>query len=317
MKLLVTGGSGFIGSNFINLILEKYEKELDLVVNLDCLSYASNELNTLDFQDNSHYVFENCDIRHIHDIDVIFKKYNITHVCHFAAESHVDNSISNPEIFIKTNINGTFNLLQTAKDNKVERFHHISTDEVYGELGVSGFFSELSPYNPRNPYAASKASSDFLVRSFSNTYDLPITISNCSNNFGPRQHHEKFIPTIIKSLANGNKVPIYGNGKNIRDWIYVTDHCEAIWRVITLGVLGETYCIGSMCEKNNLEIVDEICIAMGIDPSKSIEFVNDRPGHDKRYAIDNSKIISKLGWKPVVQFSKGIEKTLEWYSEKF
>jgi len=313
MKLLVTGGAGFIGSNFINYILEKC-KEVESVLNVDCLSYAANEKNCQKFLSNPKYSFRHLDITRNPQVQDVFKRYTPTHVVHFAAESHVDNSIKNPNIFLETNVMGTHNLLKAALSSKVKRFHHISTDEVYGSLGQTGKFKETTPYDPRNPYSASKAAADHLVRTFHHTFSLPITISNCSNNYGPNQHGEKFIPTILKNLIKGKKIPVYGQGANIRDWIYVEDHCSAVWKILTEGEVGETYNVGANCEKTNLEIINAICSIMKIEPSSYIEFVKDRLGHDFRYAINASKIRSKLSWKPSYTFKRGLIKTIASYA---
>jgi dTDP-glucose 4,6-dehydratase len=239
----------------------------------------------------------------------------ITHVVHFAAESHVDNSIANPDKFIKTNINGTFSLLEASrKYGKLERFHHISTDEVFGSLTDIGYFTETTPYSPRSPYSASKAASDHLVNSYHHTYKLPITMSNCSNNYGPRQHEEKLIPKIIKNIREGKKVPIYGNGQNIRDWLYVDDHCDGIWEILKNGKDGESYNIGGDCERNNLQILQTICCLMDVKVGDVIEYVEDRKGHDYRYAIDFSKIKNELNWTPKTNFIDGLMKTIEFYS---
>tara|TARA_B100000131_G_scaffold261238_1_gene257326 strand:+ start:385 stop:1338 length:954 start_codon:yes stop_codon:yes gene_type:complete len=316
MNLLVTGGCGFIGSNFIKFVLGEKSDFVSSVVNVDSLTYAGNIANTVEFNFDEKYKFEKIDIRDVENIERIFNEYSITHVCHFAAESHVDNSIADPGAFIETNIVGTFNLLNAAKKFGIERFHHVSTDEVYGDLGDTGFFAEDTPYDPRNPYSASKASSDFLVKAYANTYKLPVTISNCSNNYGPHQHQEKFIPTVIRSILNGDKVPVYGDGTNVRDWIYVDDHCSGVWAVLNSGLLGETYCIGSMCEKRNIDVVIEICQALNVKPNDYISFVEDRAGHDYRYAINNAKIVDNLGWQHSIEFVDGIKKTVEWYSER-
>jgi dTDP-glucose 4,6-dehydratase len=316
MNLLVTGGSGFIGSNFIEMILQTKRESITKVINLDALTYAGNFNNTADFADDEKYFFEKVNLCDLSELLSIFVKHDITQVVHLAAESHVDNSILNPDAFIQSNIIGTFNLLKVARRCGVKRFHHVSTDEVYGELGETGKFQESTPYNPQNPYSASKAASDFLVSSYFHTYDFPITISNCSNNYGPRQHNEKFIPTVINSILNKKKIPLYGEGLNVRDWIYVRDHCEGIWKVLESGKLGETYCIGANCEKRNIEIIKLICNSMGVDPLDSLEYVKDRAGHDYRYAIDNKKIKEKLNWKPKTSFEEGMRKTIEWYCEK-
>jgi len=309
MKLLITGGCGFIGSNFIYYILDKYPNYK--IINLDALTYAGNLENLKKIENNPRHEFIKGDIgdkklanKLVKDIDIIV---------HFAAESHVDRSILNSSDFIKTNINGTHILLEAAKDNGRKRFHHISTDEVFGSLEPNEpAFSESTSYDPHSPYSASKASSDHLVRAYFHTYNLPITISNCSNNYGPYQFPEKLMPLFITNLMEGKKVPIYGDGKNIRDWLYVEDHCQAIDKIIHNGKIGETYCVGGNSEKTNLEITHEILKIMG-KKEDEIEYINDRLGHDKRYAIDFSKIKRELGWQPKISFKEGIEKTVEWY----
>lgn len=316
MNLLVTGGSGFIGSNFIETVLNTKRKSVSRVVNLDALTYAGNFENTRQFESDEKYFFEKVDLCDLSKLLDVYKKHNITHVMHLAAESHVDNSILDPSSFVQSNIVGTFNLLKVSKQFGVERIHHVSTDEVYGELGETGKFTELSRYDPRNPYSASKAASDFLVRSYFHTYSAPITISNCSNNYGPNQHEEKFIPTIINCILNNKKIPLYGSGMNIRDWIYVKDHCEGLWEILLHGKIGETYCIGSNCERKNIEIIESICEIMGVLPSEFIRYVEDRLGHDHRYAIDSSKIKNELGWIPRISFEDGLENTIRWYNEK-
>jgi dTDP-glucose 4,6-dehydratase len=265
--------------------------------------------------DNRKYILNKVDLADYKNVKDVFYKHDITHVVHFAAESHVDNSIAGPLPFIKTNIVGTFNLLECARDLGVKRFHHVSTDEVYGELGKTGKFKPNSPYDPKNPYSATKASSDMLVRAYGHTYGLPYTISNCSNNYGPRQHKEKFLPVVINSLLRGDKIPVYGKGNNIRDWIYVKDHCEAIWKTLLKGKLGRTYLVGSNCEKTNLQIIHEVCSIMMVDPKSVISFVEDRKGHDFRYAIDSTRIKRELGWKPKVNLKSGLMKTIEFYQE--
>ena len=241
MNILVTGGAGFIGSNFIDYVLKNKSDLFSKVVNLDALTYAADLNNVKEFEENEKYFFENVNLCDFNKLLKVFKDHKITHVIHFAAESHVDNSISDPTEFIQSNIVGTFNLLSISRQLNVKKFHHVSTDEVYGELGESGKFNENTPYDPQNPYSATKASSDFLVKSYHHTYNLPITISNCCNNYGPRQHSEKFIPTVLRSLMGGKKIPLYGKGLNIRDWIYVEDHCAGVWEVFESGKLGETY----------------------------------------------------------------------------
>lgn len=308
MKILVTGGAGFIGSNFIHYILEKYpDRE---VINLDCLSYAGNLENLKKYENDPRYRFVK---GNINDIDLLRKIVPETDaIVHFAAESHVDRSIISPDAFIQSNILSTFNLLTVAKEfNK--RFHHISTDEVFGSLGPNEpKFNEKTPYDPRSPYSASKAASDHLVRAFYHTYGLPITISNCSNNYGPYHFPEKFIPLAITNLLEGKKVPVYGQGDNVRDWLYVADHCRAIDLILEKGKIGETYCIGGDEEKTNLETIKIILGIMGKDEDR-IEFVKDRPGHDKRYAIDYSKIKNELGWEPEKKLADGLRETIQWY----
>jgi dTDP-glucose 4,6-dehydratase len=314
MKILVTGGYGFIGSNFINRIIDNHEVES--IVNVDSCTYAANTDN-LNIDNILNYKLTNVktDINDTHLIESLLYVNNITHLVHFAAESHVDNSISNPDKFIKTNINGTFSLLEASrKYGQLERFHHISTDEVFGSLTDIGYFTETTSYDPRSPYSASKAASDHLVNSYHHTYKLPITMSNCSNNYGPRQHEEKLIPKIIKNIREGKKVPIYGNGKNIRDWLYVDDHCDGIWEILKNGKNGESYNIGGDCERNNIQILQTICCLMDVKFEETIEYVEDRKGHDYRYAIDFSKIKSQLNWTPKINFIDGLMKTIEFYS---
>ena len=316
MNLLITGGCGFIGSNFIEMVLDKKSEVVNKVVNLDALTYAGNLANTEGFDRSDKYIFENIDLRDFEQLCDMLDTHNITHIIHIAAETHVDNSISDPDVFIDSNIIGTYNLLKAAKKFNIKKLHHVSTDEVYGELGATGKFNEQTPYNPNNPYSASKAASDFLVRAYYHTYGLPVTISNCSNNYGPRQHSEKFIPTIIESVMDGKKIPIYGEGLNVRDWIYVKDHCEGLWSVFECGDLGQTYCIGAGCEKKNIEVVTTVCDALGVDAHNYISYVADRPGHDFRYAIDSTKIQQDLDWAPRHTFEEGIQTTVRWYYEK-
>ena len=307
-KLLVTGGAGFIGSCFIRHILNKYPDYK--VVNLDSLTYAGNIENLKDVENNPNYVFVHGDIR---DKKVVIDLVNqVDYVVNFAAESHVDRSISGPEIFIDTNVKGTLNLLQACKDFGVEKYLQVSTDEVYGTLGESGYFTESTPIAPNSPYSASKASADMLVRAYFETYKLPVLTTRCSNNYGPYQYPEKLIPLFISRLLNDQKVPVYGDGLNVRDWLYVYDHCEAIDAVLHKGKFGEVYNIGGNNEKTNLEITKIILDAMGKDESY-IEYVEDRLGPDKRYAIDNSKIVSELGWSPSLTFEEGIKRTIGWY----
>jgi dTDP-glucose 4,6-dehydratase len=313
MNLLVTGGCGFIGSNFIGHVIEK--KRVQKLVNVDCLSYAASLGNVRSFGKNPKYLFEEYDLSDYGKVYDTFYKHDITHVVHLAAETHVDNSILDADAFLSSNVLGTHSLLKAALKFKTKRFHHVSTDEVYGHLNVGGDkFSEDTPYDPRNPYSASKAASDFLVRSYFHTHSLPVTISNCSNNYGPNQHKEKFIPTVINSLLNEARIPVYGKGDNIRDWIYVEDHCSAIWKILTKGKLGETYLVGSNCEKTNLEIIHEICKILNRSPDDYVKFVEDRLGHDFRYAINNCKISQELKWKPKVKLKHGIKKTIDHYA---
>tara|TARA_R100000808_G_C2154735_1_gene165992 strand:- start:9516 stop:10469 length:954 start_codon:yes stop_codon:yes gene_type:complete len=316
MNLLVTGGCGFIGSNFIKYAINK--KRVSKLVNIDRLSYAGSLENTDGFKESPKYIFQNYNLsnfRHVYDT---FYKHDITHVVHFAAETHVDNSISDADAFLDSNIIGTYNLIKSALKFKIKRFHHVSTDEVYGHLNKEDEkFSEDTPYDPRNPYSASKAASDFLVRSYFHTHNLPITISNCSNNYGPNQHKEKFIPTIIDALLHEAIIPVYGKGDNVRDWIYVEDHCSAVWKILTKGKVGETYLVGANCEKTNLEIIYEICKILKKEPNDFISFVKDRLGHDFRYAINNDKISKNLKWKPSTNLKRGLQKTIKYYEKKY
>ena len=311
MKLLVTGGAGFIGSNFILYWLKKYPE--DKIINLDALTYAGNLDNLKAIEKNENYKFIQENICNKERVNEIISTEKPDAIIHFAAESHVDRSISGPEEFIKTNILGTFNLLEAACKNNNIRFHHISTDEVFGSLGPNDpRFNEATIYDPRSPYSVSKASSDHLVRSYFHTFGLPITISNCSNNYGPLQFPEKLIPFFITNLMEGKKVPLYGDGENIRDWLFVEDHCEAIDLILKKGKIGETYCIGGNSEKTNKNIAAKILNLMGRG-EEMIEFVTDRLGHDRRYAIDPAKIKKELGWEPKTDFEEGIKKTVEWY----
>ena len=306
--LLVTGGAGFIGSCFIRHILNKHPDYK--VSNLDKLTYCGNLENLDDIKNNPNYTFIQGDICDKKLVRELIKESDC--VINFAAESHVDNSIKNPEIFIETNVQGTLNLLQASKELGIERFLQVSTDEVYGALGKTGYFYETTPLAPNSPYSASKASADMLVRAYHNTYKLPTLTTRCSNNYGPYQYPEKLIPFFISKLLKGEKVPVYGDGLNVRDWLYVYDHCEAIDTVLRKGKTGEIYNIGGHNEKTNLEITHLILDAMGKDES-SIEYVKDRLGHDRRYAISNDKITSELGWKPSVTFEEGIKITIDWY----
>ena len=328
--ILVTGGAGFIGSNFVPYFCNKYPEYK--VINLDKLTYAGNLDNLQECSGMNNYTFVQGDICDAAMLEKLFAQYDVRGVIHFAAESHVDNSITGPCPFIETNILGTFNLLETARKywmtapGKAKsgyencRFHHISTDEVYGALGAKGFFTETTPYAPNSPYSASKASSDFLVRAYYHTFGLNVTTSNCSNNYGPKQHPEKLIPKIISNALCDKPIPVYGKGENIRDWLYVLDHCKAIDLIFHHGKNGETYNVGGHNERNNLEIVNKICAILDEKyPRKSgryadlITFVADRAGHDFRYAIDASKIETELGWKAEETFETGIVKTVEWY----
>jgi dTDP-glucose 4,6-dehydratase len=367
--ILVTGCAGFIGSNFVTYFLDKYP-DYNLV-NLDLLTYAGNIENLSEVQNHPRYQFIKGDICNRELIEFIFKEYDIRGVIHFAAESHVDNSIKNPGVFVETNVNGTYTLIDVAykhwmdgpfkykedvgcrmkdlgyseKDTKntisniqnpiiYPRFHHISTDEVYGTLGETGLFTEETPYAPNSPYSASKASSDMIVRSYHHTFGLNTIITNCSNNYGPKQHDEKLIPTIIRNALQGNPIPIYGDGKNIRDWLYVIDHCKGIDLAYHKGKAGETYNIGGRNERTNIYIANKICeILDELYPIKHskfkiqnsilksykelITFVSDRPGHDRRYAIDATKIETELGWKADENFESGIVKTINWYLQKY
>lgn len=367
MKLLITGGAGFIGSNLIQHIIDR--PEVGTLVNMDCLTYAGHPENLEAVSGHAKYRFEKVDLRDKAAVQQVVRDHGITHVMHLAAESHVDRSIDGPGDFVQTNIVGTFNLLEacracwSGRESEVRsqksedggqksaersetgehsnstnepkvgspasriphpasrfRFHHVSTDEVYGSLGATGAFTETTPYAPNSPYSASKASSDMLVRAYHHTYGLPAVITNCSNNYGPFQFPEKLIPVVIQSVLARKPVPVYGDGMNVRDWLYVRDHAEALWQVLTRGREGETYNIGGNSEYPNIEIVrlicdlvDELAPASGGDPRKLITFVKDRPGHDLRYAIDASKIREELGWTPAHTFAQGIRATVQWY----
>ena len=307
-RLLVTGGAGFIGSCFIRHIFKKHPDYK--IINLDALTYCGNIENLKDIETNPNYRFVKgnvCDKKLVRELIS-----NVDCVVNFAAETHVDNSIKNPEIFIETNIQGTLNLLQASREVGIERFLQVSTDEVYGTLGKTDYFYETTPLAPNSPYSASKASADLLVRAYYETYKLPVLITRCSNNYGPYQYPEKLIPFFISKLLKGEKVPVYGDGMHIRDWLYVYDHCEAIDVVLHKGKVGEVYNIGGHNEKTNLEITHLILDAMGKDES-SIKYVEDRLGHDRRYAISNDKITSELGWAPSITFEEGIKLTINWY----
>jgi dTDP-glucose 4,6-dehydratase len=325
MNLLVTGGAGFIGSNLIARVLE--ESSVSRLVNLDCLTYAGHPSNLKGFEGNPNYVFERVDLRDKVEVMRVVKEHGITHVMHLAAESHVDRSISGPGDFIHTNIVGTFHLLEACRDAwsgayEGKRFHHVSTDEVYGSLGAEGYFTEETPYAPNSPYSASKASSDLLVRAYHHTYGLPVVTTNCSNNYGPNQFPEKLIPVVIQNVLGRKAIPVYGDGLNVRDWLYVGDHAEALWQVLGKGRLGETYNIGGHNEWANIRIVELICDLVdemkpevGGDSRSLISYVKDRAGHDRRYAIDASKIRRELGWVPAHTFETGIRATVRWYLE--
>ncbi|MBA6313754.1 dTDP-glucose 4,6-dehydratase [Cellulophaga baltica] len=334
MNILITGGAGFIGSNFIPYYLEKNPN--DTVINLDLLTYAGNLENLSEVKNETRYKFIQGSICDVNLVESIFEEFDIRSVINFAAESHVDNSISSPYNFIKTNIEGTFVLLEAAKkywlnssnnrdiEYKNSRFHHISTDEVYGSLENDGYFTEDTPYAPNSPYSASKASSDFLVRSYYHTYGLPVITTNCSNNYGPKQHDEKLIPTIIRKAIKNEAIPIYGKGDNIRDWLYVLDHCSGIELTFREGNLGETYVIGGNNEFSNIDIVKKICSLLDeIEPKEmgsykdQISFVTDRLGHDFRYAIDAKKIKRDLGWTPELNIDEGLKTTIRWYLNKY
>lgn len=329
--IIVTGGAGFIGSNFVPYFCEKYPEYH--VINVDKLTYAGNLDNLRECENMHNYTFVQADICDAEKMEELFAKYDVRGVIHFAAESHVDNSIKGPRAFINTNIVGTFNLLEAARKHWMDaphkvkpgyedcRFHHISTDEVYGTLGAEGFFHETTPYAPNSPYSASKASSDFLVRAYHHTFGMNVTTSNCSNNYGPKQHHEKLIPHIIEKALAEEPLPIYGQGLNVRDWLYVLDHCKAIDLIFHTGKSGETYNVGGFNERNNITIVKTICALLderrprqnGAKYADLITFVADRAGHDFRYAIDSSKLTNELGWHADENFDTGIVKTVEWY----
>jgi dTDP-glucose 4,6-dehydratase len=323
-NLLVTGGCGFIGANFIRYLLEDSDFT-GRIINIDNLTYAGNPENLSEIETNfpGRYLFAKIDICNKDEVANIFESYQIDSVCHFAAESHVDRSIVRPDTFIQTNIVGTFNLLEVARNHmdNIQLFHHISTDEVFGSLGKEGYFTEDTPYKPNSPYASSKAASDHLVRAYHKTYGMPITISNCSNNYGPYQFPEKMIPLMILNAFEGKPLPVYGDGLNVRDWLYVRDHCTAIWTIMKKGVRGETYNIGGSNELENIKLVKMICDILDEHkrlsdnhPRKElITFVTDRPGHDRRYAIDFGKLKSTLGWSPEESFESGIKKTIQWY----
>lgn len=331
MRLLVTGGCGFIGCNLIRHIID--QPSIELLVNLDCLTYAGSLDNVKDVSDRAKYRFEKVDLRDKQSVTEVVQRHDITHVMHLAAESHVDRSITDPGDFIHTNVVGTFHVLEACRnhwfastsgiacgDTSAYRFHHVSTDEVYGSLGPIGFFTEETPYAPNSPYSASKAASDHFVRAYHHTYGLPVVITNCSNNYGPCQYPEKLIPVVINKVLSRESIPVYGDGLNVRDWLYVGDHVDALWTVLTKGKCGEVYNIGGHNEWPNVKIVklicdlvDELSPTANINSQKLIKFVKDRPGHDRRYAIDATKIHRELGWLPTETFETGIRKTVAWY----
>ncbi len=322
-SILVTGGAGFIGSHVVRLLVNKYPNYL--IVNFDKLTYAGNLSNLIDIENKSNYSFVKGDICSNSDVKNAFEKFNITDVIHLAAESHVDRSIEGPMEFVLTNVVGTVNLLQVAKDfwkgdNHV--FHHVSTDEVFGSLGEEGLFMESTPYDPRSPYSASKASSDHFVRAFYHTYNFPVKMSNCSNNYGSHHFPEKLIPLVIHNIINKIALPIYGKGENIRDWLWVEDHASAIDAIFHKGTIGESYNVGGLNEWTNIDLVKYLCQILDNrlnreegENEKLITFVKDRAGHDARYAIDASKLEKELGWKPSLRFEEGLEKTVDWYLE--
>jgi dTDP-glucose 4,6-dehydratase len=323
MHLLVTGGAGFIGSNFIQHVIDR--PEVEKLINVDCLTYAGHLENLASVEKHVKYRFEKIDLRDKHTVLDLFRDHPITHVLHLAAESHVDRSITVPGDFIQTNVVGTFNLLEACRGAwegnwTGKRFHHVSTDEVYGSLGATGYFTEQTPYAPNSPYSASKAASDMLVRAYHHTYGLPTVITNCSNNYGPYQFPEKLIPVVIQSVVARKAIPVYGDGMNVRDWLYVRDHAEALCSVLTRGETGETYNIGGHNEWANIRIVELICDIiddlaphLGGHSRKLITFVKDRLGHDRRYAIDAIKIKRELGWAPAHTFENGIRETIQCY----
>ncbi len=321
--ILITGGAGFIGPHVVRLFVQKYPQHR--IVNVDALTYAGNLENCVDFESAPNYTFERVDITDAAAVEDLFNKYAPDGVIHLAAESHVDRSIADPNAFIITNVMGTANLLNAARAawkgaEKGKRFYHVSTDEVYGSLGAEGFFLETTPYDPQSPYSASKAASDHLVRAYGNTYDLPFVITNCSNNYGPNQFPEKLIPLFIHNIQTGKPLPVYGDGKYTRDWLYVLDHARAIDLVYHEGKAGETYNIGGFNEWQNIELVTLLCKLMDQKLGRAagtaealISYVKDRPGHDRRYAIDATKIEQELGWRPSVTFEEGLSQTIDWY----
>jgi len=323
-NLLVTGGCGFIGTGFIRYLLSNSDFN-GRIINVDKITYAGNPDNLADIEKSNpeRYIFMKADICDPDAMALAFKAYEIDAVCNFAAESHVDRSIVTPGAFIKTNIEGTFNLLEVSRQNsdRLVLFHHVSTDEVYGSLGSDGYFTEKTSYKPNSPYSASKAASDHLVRAYNKTYALPVTISNCSNNYGPYQFPEKLIPLMILNALEGKSLPVYGDGSNVRDWLFVNDHCRAVWEIMKGGTRGQTYNIGGRCELANIDTVTLLCGLLDEMVPKAgrtshrdlITFIKDRPGHDLRYAIDCSKLEKELGWAPLETFETGLRKTIQWY----
>ncbi|OXS71599.1 dTDP-glucose 4,6-dehydratase [Priestia filamentosa] len=312
MNILVTGGAGFIGSNFIQYMIETYSAYF--IVNYDALTYAGNLDNLKEIHHHEHYTFIKGDINNRELLDTVVKEHEIEVIINFAAESHVDRSITEPDVFIKSNALGTQTLLDIAKENEIKKYVQISTDEVYGSLGKTGYFTEETPLAPNSPYAASKAGADMLVSAYYKTYELNVNITRCSNNYGPYQFPEKLIPLMITNAMEGERLPVYGDGKNVRDWLHVRDHCTAIDLVIHKGVAGEVYNIGGGNEKTNNEIVHFIVEKLGVS-RELIHFVEDRLGHDRRYAIDATKVEKELGWKPTYTFEKGMDETIRWYVE--
>jgi len=323
-NILVTGGCGFIGANFIRYLFSRSDFS-GRVINIDKLTYAGNPENLTDIESAfpDRYRFVKADICDKETLGKAIERYDVDAICHFAAESHVDRSIVGPDDFVRTNIMGTFTLLELCRkfSDQIHLFHHVSTDEVFGSLGETGHFTETTPYDPSSPYSASKAASDHLVMAYSRTYGIPVTLSNCSNNYGPYQFPEKLIPLMILNGLEGKPLPVYGDGRNIRDWLYVEDHCAAVWRIMTAGRRGECYCVGGRSERTNLQVVRNICDILDEEAPAAesrhrlITFVKDRPGHDLRYAIDCTKLETELGWKPQERFESGLRKTVRWYIE--
>ncbi len=323
MKILVTGGAGFIGANFLNLLVPRHREHT--FVNADKLTYAANLASLAPVADAPNYAFSRTDIADAAAVDAMFDEHQPDVVVHFAAESHVDRSISGPREFVRTNIEGTFNLLESARrvwPRGDGLFHHVSTDEVYGSLGAEGLFTESTRYDPSSPYSASKAASDHLVRAYHRTFGLPVKLTNCSNNYGPLQFPEKLIPLMIMNALDGKPLPVYGQGTNVRDWLFVEDHCEAIWTVVQRGAVGETYNIGGNNEVRNIDVVHGLCSVLAELTGRPVDallglitYVKDRPGHDLRYAIDATKIREELGWSPRETFETGLRKTVAWYLE--